>query len=487
MSSRALICLVAFDDYRFAMETTLIVMHKIKHLLKAVRCQLLSLCRLALGGGLLLVISACGPLDPADTVRTLETSSATIPPASPSANPPANPPANPEPVVAPTTEAYAPVSNTGPELAADVALLRPYLRGNRAYGWQPGQVGKPEEFWNQRVNQKPVNSDSSDVTDYLSYVTREIKSDPTTELFGRFDLGKKVNNENYSIHVLEADADTPRYDFTPRADEFWRPHCDRIAMPVPVNGRLQGQPGYQCEGSGDCHLYVVDSGAGRVYEQYRAHNPGPNKRRYLGGCTNVWDLTAIQPKNLRGLSCTSANAAGIPYVPLLVTPGEIKRGVIRHALAFTMPNGFVERDRYARPATHNPVVSVRWGKAFPGPGRPMRYGSHFRLKPDFNISSDWPPSLRVVLQALKDYGMYHIDGGPRLIVLTNDAFSPHHWDDPDIALNPRDLNEVADVSWKDFELISEQDSFGSMRRSDCNRRSVTERAKDVSTGQAQAR
>ena len=255
-------------------------------------------------------------------------------------------------------------------------------------------------------------------------------------------------------------------------------------MPVPPNGRLQGQPDYQCEGSGDCHLYVVDSGAGRVYEQYRAHNPGPNRRKYLGGCTNVWDLRAIQPENLRGLSCTSANAAGIPYVPLLVTPGEIKRGVIRHALAFTMPNGFVERDRYARPATHNPLVSVRWGKTVRGPGQPMRYGSHFRLKPEFKISPDWPPSLRVVLQALKDYGMYHIDGGPRLIVMTNDAFSPYHWDDPDIALNPRDLNEIADVSWKDFELISDQDAVGSMRRSDCNRRSVTERAKDVNTRQA---
>ncbi len=440
----------------------LIGLHQIKHLLKT-----------ACSGGLLLFITGCGPLDSPQWNQPLETA--------PAAAPPASPEAATATATVPRSATSVPEFNPAPEPTGDSAVLRPYLRGNSTYGWQPGQLGKPEEFWNQRVNNKPVNSDSQAVTDYMSYVTRENKSDPATELFGRFDLGKKANNENYSIHVLEADANTQRYDFTPRFDQFWRPHCDRIAMPVPENGRLQGQPGYQCEGSGDCHLYVVDASAGRVYEQYRAHNPGPNRRRYLGGCTNVWDLRTVQPKNLRGLSCTSANAAGIPYVPLLVTPGEIKRGVIRHALAFTMPNGFVERDRYARPATHNPIVSARWGKAIQGPGQPMRYGSHFRLKPEFNISPDWPPSLRVVLQALKDYGMYHIDGGPRMIVLTNDAFSPYHWDDPDIALNPRDLNEVADVSWKDFELISTQDEFGSMRRSDCNRRSVTERAKDVNT------
>jgi len=432
------------------------------------RCRYAPFSRHILSGALLFLISACEPLYPPEVSQPQDTSRAVTSPAST------------KPTIVPTRAVVAaPTPDVSRATDGDLEVLRPYLRGNNAFGWQPGQLGKPEEFWNQRVNHKPANSDSEAVTEYLSYVTRENKQDPTTELFARFDLGKKIYNENYSIHVLEADANTPRYDFTPRPNEFWRPHCDRIAMPVPENGRLQGQPDYQCEGSGDCHLYVVDSAEGRIYEQYRAHNPGPNRRRYLGGCTNVWDLRQVQPEKLRGLSCTSANAAGIPYIPLLVTPGEIKRGVIRHALAFTMPNGFIERDRYARPATHNPLVSIRWGNPVQGPGQPMRYGSHFRLKPNFQILPEWPASLRVVLQALKDYGMYHIDGGPRLIVMTNDAFSPHHWDDPDIALNPRDLNELADVSWKDFELISAQGAFGSMRRSSCSRRSVTERAKDV--------
>ena len=67
------------------------------------------------------------------------------------------------------------------QAAGSLEILRPYLRGNSAFGWQPGQLGKPEEFWNQRVNNKPVNSDSNAVTEYLSYVTRENKQDPSTE------------------------------------------------------------------------------------------------------------------------------------------------------------------------------------------------------------------------------------------------------------------------------------------------------------------
>lgn len=370
---------------------------------------------------------------------------------------------------------------TPDENAAVNAYRRSYLQGNRLHGWEPGQLGKPEEFWNQRVNRLPVNPESNAVTRYLSHVSRKDPADPRSEFFGQFDLGKKANGENYSFHILESDTTTPRYDFRLRLtrngfpeDEFYTPHCDRIAMPVPANGRLQGEADYRCTGGGDCHLYVVDSAAGRLYEQWRADNPGADKRAYVGGCTNVWDLREVQDENLRGLSCTSANAAGLPYIPLLVTPGEIKAGVIRHALAFTLPNGWVERDTYARPATHNPLVSSRWGNAEPGPGQPMRYGSHFRLDQGFRISPRWPASLRVILQALKDYGMYHIDGGPRMIITSNDAFSEHSWNDPDIALNPYDMTQIARLSWKDFELISVAGRVGRMDRQGCRRRQIVE-------------
>ena len=358
--------------------------------------------------------------------------------------------------------------------------LRPYLRGNPAHGWSRGQMGKPTEFWNTRVDQAPVAASSGAVTQYMSTVSRGDRDDPSSEFFAQFDLGQKINNEPYSSNVMEVDDSTPRYEWRPRLSEdgfsenqFFLPHCDRIRMPVPPNGRIQNQLNYECTG-GDCHLYAVNSGTGQVFEQWRSHSAGPDINSYSAGCTNVWELSQKQEPNLRGLSCTSANAAGIPYVPLLITPGEIKEGVIRHAVAFTTLNAWVRRDQYVRPATHNPVNSRGFGEPEAAPGEAMLYGSRFRLNASFEINPSWSPALRVVLQALKDYGMIHIDGGPRMIIASNDFFSEHNWSDPDIAMNPFQLSGVAELSWQDFELVSDTSQVGSMVDTTCSREPINE-------------
>jgi len=363
----------------------------------------------------------------------------------------------------------------------DDSVLRDYLRGNELHGWNEGQMGKPTEFWNQKVTSLPIDRTSAAVTEYLGYVSRGNKSDPSSEFFAQFDMGKDDLSERYSHNVLTADSQTPMYEFKPRLqsfgfphNDFFTPHCDRILMPVPVGGRLQNEADYRCTTDSDCHLYVVNSETGMVYEQWRTFNPGPDPDTYNGGCANFWDLSVEQEPDLRGLSCSSANAAGIPYVPLLVTPGEIKAGVIKHSLAFTMPNGWVQRDVYARPATHNPLRSPGWGEPEAAPGTPMLYGSRFRLRGDFVIDPAWPKGLRVILQALKDYGMIHIDGGPRMIITSNDALSAHSWNDPDINLNPFDLTGIGGVTWNDLELVSNSRTAESMNDTSCSRIPVNE-------------
>ena len=104
----------------------------------------------------------------------------------------------------------------------------------------------------------------------------------------------------------------------------------------------------------------------------------------------------------------------------------------------------------------------------------MLYGSRFRLNASFEINPSWPPALRVVLQALKDYGMIHIDGGPRMIIASNDFFSEHNWSDPDIAMNPFQLTGVAELSWQDFELVSDTSQVGSMVDTTCSREPINQ-------------
>lgn len=418
---------------------------------------------------------AVKPAEPADPTDSAAEAPDTAPPAD-AAAPPAIGDGAEAPIDSPTD-----ATDTAGEFAATASPhLRRYLRGNAAHGWAVGQLGQPEDFWNQLVDGLVADETSAAVVEYLGHVSRKDKADPSTEFFAQFDLGKKANNEAYSHNVLEVDDTTPTYEFTPRTtavgldyDDFFTPHCDRIRMPVPPGGRLQNEFDYRCTTNSDCHLYSVNLDNGRIYEQWRAYSPGPDKSAFLGGCANYWDLRAPQPANLRGLSCTSANAAGLPYIPMLVTPGEIKAGEIRHALAFTLPNAWVQRDLYARPATHNPI-RTSWGPPEAGPGQPMLYGSRLRLRGDFEIAERWPPALRVVLVALQRYGMFHIDGGPRMIIASNDALSEHSWNDPDIRLNPFDLTGIAKLTWADFEVVSDSDDIGSMADTTCTRRPINE-------------
>ena len=127
-----------------------------------------------------------------------------------------------------------------------------------------------------------------------------------------------------------------------------------------------------------------------------------------------------------------------------------------------------------RPATHNPVNSRGFGAPEAGPGEPFLYGSRFRLKAGFEINPAWSPALRVILQAMKDYGIIHIDGGPRMIIASNDTFSEHNWSDPDIGMNPFQLVGSAELSWLDFELVSDTSQVGSMVETTCSRTPINE-------------
>ena len=104
----------------------------------------------------------------------------------------------------------------------------------------------------------------------------------------------------------------------------------------------------------------------------------------------------------------------------------------------------------------------------------MMYGSRFRLRNDFVIDSAWPKGLRVILQALKDYGMIHIDGGPRMIITSNDSLSAHSWTDPDINVNPFDLTGIGGLTWSDLELVSDTKKVGSMNETSCSRIPINE-------------
>src|SRR5262249_19228852 len=147
-----------------------------------------------------------------------------------------------------------------------------------------------------------------------------------------------------SIVILRGDASTPKRAFTATDDAwsqanfgdtdhatFYDPDCDRVDMPVPVGGAIEGEDGYACTGDGDCHLIVVRANEKKLYEMWRADIQGST---FLGGCLAVWDLTQKYGDTLRGKGCTSADGGGFPLTAMLATADEAAAGEINHALRF---------------------------------------------------------------------------------------------------------------------------------------------------------
>ena len=102
---------------------------------------------------------------------------------------------------------------------------------------------------------------------------------------------------------------------------------------------------------------------------------------------------------LRPAGWTSADAAGLPILPGLVRYDEVAAGVIRHALRFTVSR---TQQAYLWPARH--YASSATDPTLP----PM--GLRVRLKASVDLSG-FPAPDRVILQALKDYGMFVADNG----------------------------------------------------------------------------
>ncbi|MCA9574335.1 MAG: hypothetical protein H6726_17805 [Sandaracinaceae bacterium] len=318
-----------------------------------------------------------------------------------------------------------------------------------------GQLFPPSAPWNQSVRDTCVDPGSDAIIRYLDAVV------DGGQTF-RIDLGN--SDDNYGFNPLAANASTDTYSFTP-TDDFYDTHCDPVPIPVPSTGRLEGEPDYVCNDDGDCHLTVLQTASCQLYEMWRANDV---LGTFEGGCLAVWDASTVA-SDLRGLSCTSADAAGLPITPLLVTPLQVRAGAIRHALRFILPNEAVQRHVYVRPATHNPLTVARHGQPTSGPNgtTPPPYGVRLRLRPDFDTSG-LSPGARAMAEALMEYGMIHADGGNVTFIASNDTFSGASWEDADIALGPDDLRD-AGLAWTDFEVVSDLSDTVSMQDVECAR------------------
>jgi hypothetical protein len=187
-------------------------------------------------------------------------------------------------------------------------------------------------------------------------------------------------------------------------------------------------PGAPVEGAGaagDRHVLVLQRGSCRVYELYSARRRG---RGWEAGSGAVFNLRS---NALRPEGWTSADAAGLPILPLLVRYPEVRAGRIEHALRLTV----AETQRgYIHPATH--FASGSSDPSLP----PM--GLRLRLRASYSLAPYHGASL-IILRALKRYGLIVADNGSSWYVTGA----------PDPRWNDADLEQLKRVPGAAFEAV----------------------------------
>jgi hypothetical protein len=269
----------------------------------------------------------------------------------------------------------------GARLAAVLAVCSLALSGASAQALRIPAAPKCPVFpasnpWNKRVDTLPVaaNSDA---------IVRSIGADDRMHA----DFGSGLwEGGPIGIPITVVGRKTPRS----RVSFEYADESDRAPYPIPRAVKIEGGR----HADGDRHAILVDRDRCKLYELFALYpRPGGGWRAGSGA---IWDLRS---NRLRPAGWTSADAAGLPILPGLARYDEVERGRIDHALRFTVSR---TRRAYVYPARH--FASDLTDPSLP----PM--GLRLRLKKSFDIRP-FPRQARIVLEALKRYGMIVADNG----------------------------------------------------------------------------
>ncbi|HXK12443.1 MAG TPA: hypothetical protein VMT70_22585 [Vicinamibacteria bacterium] len=250
------------------------------------------------------------------------------------------------------------------------------------------QVFPPDNPWNQDVSKARVAADSA-------ALVASIGADKP--LGYNLDMGFILvpkDQKRVPVKILEFpnESDPGPYPVPDNAPiENWplTVNEDQGALPKPG----QTLEDLQRNGTGDRHVIVVDPVNGKLYEFWQG------RRTDAGWQASNEATFDLRTGALRPERWTSSDAAGLPIFPAVVRYDECERGLVEHAMRFTVRRS---RRGYVLPATH--WASRSDDKSFP------RMGERFRLRASFPTSG-FPKHARAVLEGLKTYGMFVADNG----------------------------------------------------------------------------
>jgi hypothetical protein len=260
--------------------------------------------------------------------------------------------------------------------------------------------------WNRDVSGDPVDGNSAN---YIASIGNTTNLHP--------DFG---SNPTYGIPYVVVGATQPlvRINFTAYGDQ-----SDPGPYPVPGGAPVEGGAG----AGGDRHVLVLQTGACKLFEMYRAFPQADGSWNADSGAVFNLNSNALRPD-----TWTSADAAGLPIFPGLIRYDEIQAGAINHAIRFTVArtqNGFIH------PATHQ-------ASSYGNPNYPPM-GLRVRLKAGYDISG-FGRTAQIILTAMKKYGMFVADNGSNWYF---GGATDSRWNDDE-------LNPLKSVPGSAFEAVN---------------------------------
>jgi len=266
-----------------------------------------------------------------------------------------------------------------------------------------------DNVWNTPIDTLPVRSDSATLVNTIG---------AGTGLHPDFGAGQWAGGPIGIPFILVPGSQT-KY----QASFMYAGDSDPGPYAVPLNAPIEGGSG----STGDRHAIAIDKDNCILYELYLAYADASGWSAGSGAIFN------LKSNALRTDGWTSADAAGLPIVPGLVTYDEVASGEIKHAIRFTVPQ---TRKAYVWPARH--YASSLTGTQYP------RMGERLRLKASFDVSS-YPSDVQVILRAMKKYGILLADNGSAWYISGA----------PDERWNNDNLSLLSGVKGSNFEVIDE--------------------------------
>jgi hypothetical protein len=220
-----------------------------------------------------------------------------------------------------------------------------------------------------------------------------VLSDSIIERIGR----NKQLKVNYDMGFILI---PPRQPFVPLKVVGYPKESDAGPYPIPDNAPIDNWPmdgsdlsQLQREGQGDRHVLVVDPWNQKLYELGEAYK---KDGYWEAGASAIFDLNT---NRMRPATWTSADAAGLPIFPAVVRFDEVERGLVEHAMRFTVQS---TRRLFIYPARH--YASRITDSNLPA------MGQRFRLRPNVDLS-DLSKHARAVALGLQKFGMFVADNG----------------------------------------------------------------------------